>query len=51
MTTPDQSKADGDELEGTGETGALEAASTPDPDAGDPLGPLNTLTESGDDSG
>lgn len=34
-----------DDPDGAGETGALEAASERDPAAGDPLQPLNKLTE------
>ena len=46
---PDYSQPPADEPDGTGVTGALEAASQDDPQAGDPLAPLTALTE--DDSG
>ena len=50
MTAPDPGKADdsqepANEPDGAGVTGALEAASQHDPDAGDPLAPLNALTD------
>ena len=44
MTHPDQDQSD-DKTEAAGETGALAAASTHDDAAGDPLGPLNRITE------
>jgi hypothetical protein len=44
MTTPDDDQPTEDTSQATGETGALAAASR-DEDAGDPLGPLNRLTE------
>ncbi len=46
MTSPEQNPTE--EPEGTGVTGALGAAST-DHDDSDPLGPLDRITEDGDD--
>jgi hypothetical protein len=57
MTAPDHGEGTDDteplagEPDGTGVTGALEAASQDDPDAGDPLAPLNALTQDGDSDG
>ena len=48
MTAPDEDRPADDAPAGAGETGALAAASEPDNDAADPLGPLNAVTE--DDS-
>ena len=48
MTAPDDARLEDDKDEATGETGALAAASQHDDEAGDPLAPLNALTE--DDS-
>lgn len=47
MTTPDDTPADTPDV--AGETGALAAASAEPEDGGDPLGPLNAVTE--DDEG
>lgn len=44
MTTPDDRPTD-DHTDAAGETGALAAASSEDDAAGDPLGPLNRVTE------
>ena len=46
MTSPDQTQDDN--TQAAGETGALAAASTHDNAAGDPLAPLNALTEDDD---
>ena len=45
MTHPDDADLSDDKTEAAGETGALAAASTHDDEAGDPLGPLNRITE------
>jgi hypothetical protein len=47
MTTPHDDRSP-DDPDGAGETGALAAASRDEPEAGDPLGPLNRLTEDED---
>ena len=47
MTTPDDREQD-EKTDAAGETGALAAASTHDDEAGDPLGPLNRVTEQDD---
>ena len=47
MTTPDDREQD-DKTDAAGETGALAAASTHDDAAGDPLAPLNAVTEDDD---
>ena len=47
MTAPDQDDAPEQTPDGTGETGALAAASTDSEVGGDPLGPLNRITEDG----
>ena len=48
MSRPDETQpADDDQPEAAGETGALAAASR-DGDAGDPLAPLNAVTEDDD---
>ena len=49
MTGPDE-KQQPDETETAGNTGALAAASQEDDAAGDPLGPLNAVTEDDDES-
>ena len=48
LTTPDDRPID-DDTEGSGEAGALAAASDEDTGASDPLGPLDRITE--DDAG
>lgn len=48
MTGPDQNQNDPDLDEAAGNTGALAAASDEDPAAGDPLAPLNAVTEDDD---
>lgn len=45
MTEPDYTEPADETPEGAANTGALAAASTEDEDAGDPLGPLNAVTE------
>lgn len=50
MTAPEENPpADEDRTESAGNTGTL-AAATQDNDPSDPLGPLNRVTEDGDDS-
>lgn len=50
MTFPDdQQPPDQDPTERTGEAGALAAASEEHPEGGDPLGPLNAVTEDDDE--
>lgn len=48
MTSPSDDQLEDDKDQAAGETGALAAASQHDDEAGDPLAPLNALTE--DDS-
>lgn len=46
MTEPQSDQTSSEEIdESAGNTGALSAASQEDPEAGDPLGPLNAVTE------
>lgn len=46
MTEPQSDQSSSEEIDdSTGVTGALSAASQEDPGAGDPLGPLNAVTE------
>ena len=46
MTEPQSDQTKAEEIDGAaGNTGALSAASKEDPEAGDPLGPLNAVTE------
>lgn len=45
MTTPDQTHDEDDGTGRAGNTGALAAASQEPEEAGDPLGPLNRVTE------
>jgi hypothetical protein len=47
MTAPDENTPADETPDGAGETGALAAASE-DHDGGDPLAPLNALTEDSD---
>lgn len=48
MTEPQSDQTHSEEIdESAGNTGALSAASQEDPQAGDPLGPLNAVTEAG----
>ena len=50
MTGPDYTKPADETPEGAAVTGSLAAASQEDENAGDPLGPLNAVTEDeGDD--
>lgn len=50
MTAPEDSQPPTDEPHGAGVTGSLEAASRDEPEAGDPLAPLNALTADDDAS-
>lgn len=45
MTTPDETHGDEDTTDRVGVAGSLAAASEEDDAAGDPLGPLNRITE------
>ena len=45
MTEPDYTKPADETPEGAAVTGSLAAASQEDENAGDPLGPLNAVTE------
>ena len=45
MTTPENRKDEDETTERAGNAGALAAASEDHDEAGDPLGPLNRLTE------
>jgi hypothetical protein len=49
MTGRDDNKSADESPDGVGVTGALAAASEHDDAAGDPLGPLNRVTESSQD--
>ena len=50
MTAPDDKQQAEEAPQGAGETGALAAASQEDDAAGDPLGPLNAVTEDDEES-
>ena len=45
MTHPDEKSTSDETTEGAGEAGALAAASRDEEGTGDPLGPLNAVTE------
>ena len=45
MTTPDDTHGDEDTTDRVGNPGSLAAASEEDPAAGDPLAPMNRVTE------
>jgi hypothetical protein len=49
MTTPDETQDEDDTTGRAGNTGALAAASQEPEEAGDPLGPLNRVTEDEDE--
>ena len=49
MTTPNEDRADDDSPDGAAVTGSLAAATEHGGDGGDPLAPLNAVTEAGQD--